>query len=161
MEQDRNRLKQMLIILLEALSTGSGGPASVKSRVQDRAEKAGLEEDDMHDLLDWIEGQWNWAERPAWTREPLPEPPSREAFRLWGEAEQEYLTRDALAWLIGLQDRAQIDKAQLEALLQYASFIAMRPLEVEDLEMVIEQVLFRPQRPGMTGGVSDGQSWVH
>ncbi|MBE0565934.1 MAG: DUF494 family protein [Krumholzibacteria bacterium] len=161
MDLDRNRLKQLLIFLMEALASSSGGQASVKSRVQERAEKAGLEEEDMHDLLDWIEGQWNWAERPAWSRQQLPEQPSGSAFRLWGEAEQEYLTRDALAWLIGLQDRAQIDKAQLEALLQYASFIAMRPLEVQDLEMVIEQVLFRPQRPGMTGGVSDGQSWVH
>ncbi len=161
MDQDRNRLKHLLMLLLDALQAPAGGPASVKSRLQGKAEKAGLEEEDMHDLLDWIESQWNWSERPAWTRETLPEPPSRSAFRLWGEAEQEYLTKDALAWLIGLQDRAQIDKAQLEALLQYASFIAMRPLEVEDLEMVIEQVLFRPQRPGMTGGVSDGQSWVH
>ena len=161
MDQDRNRLKALMILIIEALHGASGGPASVKSRLQEKVEQAGFEEEDMHDLLDWIEAQWNWSERPTWTREPLPEAPSRSAFRLWGEAEQEYLTKDALAWLIGLQDRAQIDKAQLEALLQYASFIAMRPLEVADLEMVIEQVLFRPQRPGMTGGVSDGQSWVH
>ncbi len=161
MDRERDRLKHLLIILLEVLSAPPPGAPSVQSRVQEKAETAGLDEEDMHNLLDWIESQWHWAERPTWSREPLPDAPSRAAFRLYGEAEQEYLTSEALGWLIGLQDRAQIDKAQLEALLQYASFIAMRPLEVEDLEMVIEQVLFRPNRPGMTGGVSDGQSWVH
>ncbi|HPF71649.1 MAG TPA: DUF494 family protein, partial [Candidatus Krumholzibacteria bacterium] len=135
--------------------------SGVLSRFQEKAEAAGLNEDDMNDLLDWIEAQWAWEQRPTPAREPLPDAPSRAAFRHYGEAETEYLTREALGWLIGLEERAGIDKAQFEALLQYASFIAMRPLEVADLEMVIEQVLFRPQRPGMTGGASDGQSWTH
>ena len=161
MEQERDRLKHLLIILLEALSTPRGGSGAPASRIQDKAEKAGLDDEDMNELLDWIESQWRWAENPGPSREPLPESPSPGAFRLYGEAEREYLTGEALAWLIGLQDRAQIDQAQLEALLQYASLIAMRPLEVEDLEVVIEQVLFRPRRPNMTGGHSDGQSWVH
>jgi uncharacterized protein Smg (DUF494 family) len=161
MEQERDRLKHLLIILLEALSSQPGGTPAGKARIQEKAEAAGLDEEDVHGLLDWIESQWRLDEAPSWAREPLPDSPSARAFRLYGDAEREYLSSDALGWLIGLQDRAQIDQSQLEAVLQYASFVAMRPLEVPDLEMIIEQVLFRPQRPGMTGGVSDGQNHVH
>jgi uncharacterized protein Smg (DUF494 family) len=161
MHENRDRLRLLLTLLLEALSASPSGSASARSRVQEKAEAAGLNDDDMNDLLDWIESQWHWEQRPSWVRDPLPESPSRSAFRMFGDAEREYLTSEALGWLIGLEERSAIDKAQLEALLQYASFIAMRPLDVADLEMVIEQVLFRPQRPGMTGGVTDGQSWQH
>jgi hypothetical protein len=49
----------------------------------------------------------------------------------------------------------------LEALLQYSSFIALKPLEPSELESVLEQVLFRPGRPGMTGGASEGFENVH
>jgi len=161
MELERDRLKHLLIILLEALSSSPGERSAGRARIQEKAEAAGLDEEDVHGLLDWIESQWRMDEAPTWAREPLPDAPSRGSFRLYGEAEKEYLSDAALGWLVGLKDRAQIDQSQLEAVLQYASFVAMRPLEVEDLEMVIEQVLFRAQRPGMTGGMSDGQSQLH
>jgi len=61
-----------------------------------------------------------------------------------------------VGYLIQLVNAGQINRAQMEALLQYCSFIAIKPMTSLDLETVIEQVLFRSDRPGMTGGASEG-----
>ena len=53
--QKRNRLKHLLVILLEALSDADG-PS--RSRIQEKVASAGLDETDVNGLLDWIESQW-------------------------------------------------------------------------------------------------------
>jgi hypothetical protein len=100
-------------------------------------------------------------DRPAWDRDPLPDAPSENAFRHFSEADSDYLSPGGLGFLLKLFNNRQINRAQLEALLQYSSFIALRPLEPFDLESVLEQVLFRPGRPGMTGGASEGFENIH
>jgi len=161
MDQERDRLKHLLIILLDALSATKPEQAPNRATIQDKAEAAGLDDADMHGLLDWIESQWRFDASPGWTRQPLSSAPSPATFRHFSVEDLDYLTPEALTWLVKLQEHRQIEKAQLEALLQYASFMAMRPLDVEDMEMVIEQGLFRGHNPGMTGGVSEGQEGVH
>ena len=49
----------------------------------------------------------------------------------------------------------------MEALIQYSAYVALQPLERADLETVIEQVLFRGGRPGLTGGASEGFDSAH
>jgi uncharacterized protein Smg (DUF494 family) len=156
MDPERDRLKHLLIILLEALSTTpEEGPPS-RSRIQDKVADAGLDEGDVHGLLDWIESHWNAYRDQALDHEPLPESPSAAAYRVFGESEQDYITHEGIGYLIQLVDTGQINRAQMEALLQYCSIIAIKPLTSFDLETVIEQVLFRSDRPGMTGGASEG-----
>jgi len=156
MDPERDRLKHLLIILLEALSTTpEEGPPS-RNRIQDKVADAGLDEGDVHGLLDWIESHWNAYHDQALDHEPLPESPSSYAYRVFGESEQDYITHEGIGYLIRLVDTGQINRAQMEALLQYCSFIAIKPLTSFDLETVIEQVLFRSERPGMTGGASEG-----
>lgn len=160
MEQERDRLKHLLIILLEALS-GSGEQASARARVQEKAAEAGIDVDDVHGLLDWIEDEWQLREPAAWNPDPLPEDPRAESVRVLGELEQESLTPDALTWLLDLRRAGQINAAQLEAVFHYATLLGEQPVEKIDLEMVLEQVLFRPQRPDMIGGASEGQYDIH
>ena len=112
-------------------------------------------------LLDWIEAQWRPEGRTRWPDEPELDSPSPRAFRVFGDADRDYLSDHGLGFLVRLLNAGQINRAQLEAILQYASFIAVKPLEPEDLESVLEQVLFRPGRPGMTGGASEGEYFIH
>jgi len=161
MDPERDRLKHLLIILLESLSGSPETAPPDRARVQDKAEAAGLDEADVNGLLDWIEAQWRPDGGPLWSVEPTPDAPSSGAFRFFGEADKEYLTAEGLGFLVELLNAGQINRAQLEAILQYASFIAVKPLDPYDLEAVLEQVLFRPGRPGMTGGASEGQDHIH
>lgn len=161
MDPERDRLKHLLIILLEALSSTPEATPPDRARVQEKAEAAGLDEADVNGLLDWIEAQWRPEGGPMWPSDPAPDSPSDGAFRIIGEADRDYLSDAGLGYLVTLLNAGQINRAQFEAILQYASFIAVKPLEAEDLESVLEQVLFRPGRPGMTGGASEGDYFIH
>jgi len=161
MDAERDRLKHLLIILLEALSGAPSDAPPSRRRIQEKVNAAGLDETDLHELLDWIEAQWQPDDSGGWSRDPLPEAPSHGAFRYFGESDRDYLAPDGMGFLIELLNAGQINRAQMEALLQYASFIAIKPLDPYDLETVLEQVLFRPGRPGMTGGASEGFESSH
>jgi hypothetical protein len=161
MDPERDRLKHLLIILLEALSGPQEVMAPMRSRIQEKAEAAGLDEADVHGLLDWIEAQWLGDDRAGWGRDAPPDAPSDKAFRYFGDVDADYLSPRGLGFLVELFNNGQINRAQLEALLQYSSFIALKPLEPIELESVLEQVLFRPERPGMTGGASEGFENIH
>lgn len=161
MDPERDRLKHLLIILLEALSVGpEEGPPS-RNRIQEKVADAGLDEGDVHGLLDWIESNWGAFQDQSLRQEPLPESPSDQAFRIFGEADHDYITHEGIGFMIKLVQAGSISRAQMEALLQYASFIAIKPMTSYDLDTVIEQVLFRTQCPGMTGGASEGFESSH
>lgn len=161
MEQERDRLKHLLIILLEALSRSPEEGRSLPLRIHEQAEAAGLDEADVNGLLDWIESHWQPDGQPDWGDEDLPDAPSSGAFRYFGENDSECLSGAGLGYLLKLLNGGQINRAQLEALVQYASFMAVRPLEPEELDSILEQVIFRPGRPHMTGGSSEGFGSVH
>jgi uncharacterized protein Smg (DUF494 family) len=161
MDPERDRLKHLLIILLEALSVApEEGPPS-RNRIQEKVADAGLDEGDVHGLLDWIESHWSAFHDQSVRQEPLPESPSVHAYRIFGESDQDYISHEGIGYLINLVNAGSITRAQMEALLQYASFIAIKPMSSYDLETVIEQVLFRTQSPGMTGGASEGFESLH
>jgi uncharacterized protein Smg (DUF494 family) len=161
MDQERDKMKHLLVILLEALSTDPEVSPTRTAMIQDKAEAAGLEEEDVHGLLEWIETHMLPNDRPGWTREPVPDAPSDKAFRFFGAEDTRYLTAEGMGYLLTLLNQGQISRAQLEALLAYASYVAYRPMDIYDLEPIIEQVLFRPGRPGMTGGASEGFENIH
>lgn len=161
MNSDRGKHKHLLVLLLEALSGGTEVSAARLSRLRERMTASGLVEEDVHALLDWVEEHLLPDNRTEWPQEPQLDAPSDKSFRLFGEMEGEYLTRDGLALLLDLFNTGQIDSAQMEALLQYSSHIAFRPLTPYDLEPILEQVLFRPGRPGLTGGASEGFDNIH
>ena len=161
MDPERDRLKHLLIILLEALSGPHEVMPPIKTRILEKAAAAGLDEGDVHELLDWIESHWLLDDHPGWDRDPLPDAPSDKAWRFFSEVDADYMSPKGLGFLTNLFNSRQISRAQFEALLQYSSFIALKPLEPSELESVLEQVLFRPGRPGMTGGSSEGFENIH
>ena len=161
MDQERDRLKHLLIILLEALSVGPSDSGLSSRRIQDKVADAGLDEADVHGLLDWIENNLSPDPEAEWGREPELEAPSHGSWRHFGESDKEYITPDGIGFLLELLNHGQISGLQMEALLQYSSYIALQPLDRLDLETVIEQVLFRKGRPHLTGGASEGFESLH
>jgi uncharacterized protein Smg (DUF494 family) len=161
MDQERDRLKHLLIILLEALSVTPGEGGLGASRIQEKVADAGLDEADVNGLLDWIETSLNREAVRDWLPEPQLESPSAGAWRHFGESDRDYITPDGIGFLLELLNHGQISRLQLEALLQYSSYIALHPLDRIDLETVIEQVLFRKNRPHLTGGASEGFESLH
>lgn len=161
MNSERGKHKHLLVLLLEALSGGAEVSAARLARLRERMTASGLNDDDVYALLDWVEEHLLPDPRQEWPQEPAPDAPSDKAFRMFGEMEGEYLTKDGLGMLLDLFNTGQINRAQMEALLQYSSHIAFRPLTPYDLEPILEQVLFRPGRPGLTGGASEGFDNIH
>jgi len=161
MDQERDRLKHLLIILLEALSVTDQDTQSVRNSINDKVTAAGLDEGDFHGLLNWLEDQWLSPEPRNWAGGPLPEAPSKGAFRHFSNMELDYLSPRGMGYLVELLNTGQITRVQLEALVLYSSYIALKPLDPYDLETVLEQVLFRQAEPGMTGGASEGQENIH
>lgn len=161
MDQERDRLKHLLIILLEALSVSPSDAGVGRNRVQDKVADAGLDEADVNGLLDWIESSLNRDTGSDWAAEPPLEAPSAGTWRHFTDTDKEYISSDGIGFLIELLNRGQINRLQMEALLQYSSYIALSPLDRVDLETVIEQVLFRQSRPHLTGGASEGFESLH
>ncbi len=161
MNSERGKHKHLLVLLLEALSGGAEVSAARLARLRERMGASGLADEDVYALLDWVEEHLLPDPRQEWPQEPVPDAPSDKAFRMFGEMEGEYLTKDGLGMLLDLFNTGQINRAQMEALLQYSSHIAFRPLTPYDLEPILEQVLFRPGRPGLTGGASEGFDNIH
>ena len=160
MEYERDRLKHLLIILLEALAA-SPESGDVQIRILDETAAAGLDEDDVNGLLDWIEAQWDPAATRPWTPARVSTSPGEGTFRHFGSEDSANLSGASLGYLLRLLTEKQIDRSQLEELLQYASYLSVRPIEPMDLDGILEQVLFRPGQPRMTGGDSEGFGSVH
>ena len=161
MDQERDKMKHLLIILLEVLSADPEGEPMRVEMIRSKAETAGLQEADVHELLSWIEDHMLISDRPGWPEDPVPDAPTDKAFRFFGDNDARYLTSEGMGFLLALLNAKQINRAQLEALLAYASYVAYQPMDIYDLEPIIEQVLFRPGRPGMTGGASEGFENIH
>jgi uncharacterized protein Smg (DUF494 family) len=161
MEQERDRLKHLLIILLEALSVAPSEVGVSRNRIQEKVADAGLDEADVHGLLDWIESNLNDDDLRPWNQEPHLASPSSFSWRHFGDADKEYISPDGIGFLLELHNAGQISRLQMEALLQYSAYIALTPLDRYDLETVIEQVIFRQSRPTVTGGASEGFESLH
>src|SRR5512133_1451110 len=96
MNSERGKHKHLLVLLLEALSGGAEVSAARLARLRERLGASGLQDEDVYALLDWMEEHLLPDPRQEWPQEPLPDAPSDKAFRMFGEMEGEYLTRDGL-----------------------------------------------------------------
>lgn len=154
-------MKHLLGILLEVLATDPETSGVRAAAVLDKAQSAGLGESDVHQLLIWIENHMLPNDEPAWPVDEYPEAPSEKAFHYFGEDSASFLSPEGMGYLMEMHNAGEISRTQLEALLWYASNRAFRPMDIYDLEPLIEQVLFVVPHPGMTGGASEGWENIH
>ncbi len=139
METVRERLRTLLIILLETLSDRAGGTRADRRLFRERAVAAGFDEDDVDELLDWL--RESWPEGRPLPRRPEPPLPGV-GVRCLDEEERLALSPEAFGYLLDLSHRRQITRGQMERLIHYAGLVAESPLGRREVADLVDRVLF-------------------
>jgi uncharacterized protein Smg (DUF494 family) len=142
METGRDRLKSLLIILLEVIGAGEGPVRLDRKRFEDRVLAAGFDDEDLSDVLDWLQNQWLPVVQPLAGAAPDRTLENARGPRLLGEDERAYLDPDAFGLLLGLQAAGEITRQQMESLIGYASLVADTPLSRSAMGELVDQIFF-------------------
>jgi uncharacterized protein Smg (DUF494 family) len=135
----RERLKQLLILILEALAE-DGRRVTPDVGLREALQTAGIDAEDVVGLLAWFEDQPPGAAQ-TWLTSRSVQLPARWTVRLQTEEERRYLSPGAFGYLLRLRGDGQISWQQLETVVQVASLAGDRPLEREELGEILEHVL--------------------
>ena len=136
----RNRLKQLLILILESL-TVEEIPATRELRLRDALDAAGLDAEDIVGLLAWFDDQSRGEAPDSWLTARSVQLPASRTVRLQTDDERRYLSPEAFGYLLRLRGDDQITWQQLETVIQVASLAGERPLTREDLGEILDHVL--------------------
>lgn len=161
MESTRQRLRNLLIILLEAIASGEEDVWLDRQRFQDLVAAAGYDDSDIDGVLDWLEDQWLPVARGAWPATGAERMSDSRGVRLFGEDEREFLTPDAFGYLLSLRRAGQITHQQMETLIHYASLVSLLPLERQEVDQLLERVLFSPPGRDPLGPPAAGLGKAH
>ncbi len=142
MESARERLKNLLLILLEAVDTGGDLLRLDRQKLGEMVVASGYDEADLGGLLDWLELNWNGRVSSLLEIAEDADGPAGDGVRLLGEDEREFLTPRAFGYLLELCQGGQISRQQMEDLIHYASLVAVLPLQREEIDGLLEQVFF-------------------
>jgi len=143
MEHLRTRLRDLLLLLLEAIDARQEGARAGLREIREMAEAAGFAEQDMQDLLDWLHDRWEPAAgQPAWLATRFVGRASAGSLRQMGSGEDELLTPEAFGYLLDLVRTGQITTEQMETLIQFAQLVPDGPLNPDDLDALMDRVVF-------------------
>jgi hypothetical protein len=143
MEHLRDRLRNLLLLLLEALDGRRDGPDVGPAEMREMVAAAGYGDEDMLELLDWLRSRWEPdAAGEAWLSTRLVGRASEVALRQMGQREDELLTPAAFGYLLDLVRTGQITAEQMESLIQFAQLAPEGPLAPADLATLVDRVVF-------------------
>jgi uncharacterized protein Smg (DUF494 family) len=161
MESAQQRLKNLLLILLESLATYGDGLALDRRRFHDLAAAAGYDAVDVGGILDWLEGQWLSGSRPWLSAEPVANMGSPSGVRCYGDPDRQALEPAAFGYLLRLVKAGQLSRGQMEQLLQHAGLVAATPLDNRELDVLIDQVVFGRAASGADFAPGTGAARPH
>jgi uncharacterized protein Smg (DUF494 family) len=136
------QLRDLLMILREALGDPGSGDAGRRTDLQDRLAAAGYDGPTLQVLLDWVASLSHSPLHPDWMDAGLSEGAAGYGVRFYGEQEQQVFTPPAFGYLLDLCQEGQITRQQMESLIQYASLVSMAPLDRRGVEHLLDQVFF-------------------
>ncbi len=142
MESVQQRLKNLLLILLESLAARGDALALDRGRFQELAAAAGYDAVDVGGILDWLEDQWTSGSRPWLIAEPAASLGSPSGVRCYEGPDRQALEPAAFGYLLRLVDAGQLSRGQMEQLLQHAGLVAATPLDKRELDVLIDQIVF-------------------
>lgn len=146
MEHLRTRLRELLLLLLEAIDARQEGGGMGLREIREMSAAAGFAEQDMQDLLNWLHDRWEPAAgEPAWLATRLVGQASAGSLRQMGPREDELLTPGAFGYLLDLVRTGQITAEQMETLIQFAQLVPDGPLTTGDLDSLMDRVVFAPR----------------
>jgi len=161
METARERLKDLLIILLEAVSSPGSELGLDMQKFREMVADAGYDVADLGGLLSWLKSQMNPLGPFAETRLFVEEIARSRGVRLYGEEERGFLTPPAFGYLLELLLSGQISRSQMEALIHHASLVADLPLQLPELVELIDQVCFQARGRSHSGHDDDHFERIH
>ena len=143
MEHLRNRLRNLLELLLEALDTRQEVSNYGSDEMQEMIAAAGYRDADMQELLAWLQNRWEPAlGQSAWLSSRLVNRAGGQTLRQLGQREDELLTPGAFGYLLDLVRTGQISAEQMESLIQFAQLAPEGPLTVGELTSLMDRVVF-------------------
>ena len=149
MEHLRNRLRNLLLLLLEAIDTRQDGPVTSHEDVRQLIAAAGYGEEEMQDLLTWLQDRHRSGDREeTWLSARLVAQAGRKTLRQMGSREDELLTVPAFGYLLDLVRTGQITAEQMESMIQFAQLVPEGPLTPGDLSPLLDRVVFAERHAG-------------
>ena len=158
MEQLRNRLRNLLELLLEALDARQEGVNYGSDEMQEIVAAAGYRDEDMQELLAWLQNRWapgmidsgmvdpvmgdSGTGESTWLSSRLVNRAGGQTLRQPGQREDELLTPGAFGYLLDLVRTEQITAEQMESLIQFAQLAPGGPLTVGELGSLMDRVVF-------------------
>jgi len=161
METARERLINLLAILLEAISSTSEDMRLDLQKFRQIFAAAGYQDSDVKGMLAWLETQWT-VRGHAGLSQALPDSATaRNYVRLFSENEREFLTPPAFGYLLDLCCKGHISEHQMESLIHYASMVSDLPLERREIDRLLDQVLFAFPELDLLNPPADGYRNIH
>ena len=161
MESAQQRLKNLLLILLESLAARGDALALDRQRFQELAAAAGYEAEDVGGILDWLEDQWTSGARLWWSAESAASPGSSSGVRCYEGPDRQALEPGAFGYLLQLVAAGQLSRGQMEQLLHHAGLVAATPLDKRELDVLIDQIVFGRMTYGADFAPGSGATRPH
>ena len=145
MEHLRERLRNLLLLLLEAIDARQEGQAMLPDDLREMISAAGYGEQEMSELMSLLNGRWAASsEEEAWLSSRQLGRASRHSLRQMGPGEDELITVPAFGYLLDLVRTEQLTAEQMESLIQFAQLAPSGPLTTRDLSQLVDRVVFEP-----------------
>lgn len=161
METAREKLKNLLIILLEAVSEPGVGVGLDAQKFRELVTAAGYDVTDLGSIIGWLQTQLQPQQLVSIQTIFTGEHDRGQGVRCLSEAERDFLTPDAFGYLLDLCAAGQISHLQMETLIHCASQVAELPLPRQEMDRLIDQVLFQVASRRASHHTANGRENVH
>ncbi len=156
MEHLRTRLRDLLLLLLEALDASQEGRGDSAREIQEMTAAAGYGEQDLQELLTWLQSRWEpVSDGTAWLTSRQFGPAGAQTLRQAGAREDELLRPEAFGYLLELVRTGQITAEQMESLIQFAQLAPGGPLSRPEVDALLDRVVFEAADRTPAPGRSD------
>jgi uncharacterized protein Smg (DUF494 family) len=146
MEHLSTRLRELLLLLLEAMDARQESESAGVREIHQMVAAAGFGEQEVEDLLHWLRSRWEPEPgETAWLTTRQVAQASVGALRQLGAREDELLTPEAFGYLLGLVRERQITAEQMETLIQFAQLSPDAPLTTAHLDELVDRVVLAPE----------------
>ncbi len=163
MESAREKLKNLLIILLDAIASQNEELDLDLERIREMCSIAGYPETSISGILAWLQTQWPSHDggQALWSLVLSSDAPVGRGVRAFGEDERDYLTPPAFGYLLDLCQEGLISRQQMELLIHYASLVSELPLKRQEIDHLLDQVFFRFPEQGTLDHPTNGLGNIH
>ena len=149
MEHLSPRLRDLLLLLLEAIDARQEGRGAGLREIHEMVSAAGFGEEEVEGLLTWLHARWEPGDgEPAWLAARQLGQASARALRQPGQREDELLTPEAFGYLLELVRTRQISWEQMETLIQFAQLSPDGPLTARQLDPLVDRVVLAQEDEG-------------